>query len=207
MSHVSCFTAIFFLLPKLYKSSKHFVHIHHFSFICSTARIFPEEFHHGLFKDRTSSSFSDSICFSHGLGGGLGGGFGGGYGMGAPRPFAMGYQSSGGGAASFRNEQGDGSGGVRGSYGYRDAQGLYRMVEYSAGQGGFQAAVKTNEPGTDGKENPADVIMNVQPARQESRIGGWGAGGFGGMGGAGGFGGMGGFEAWEQDPITEEDKE
>ncbi|GIZ01775.1 hypothetical protein CEXT_232041 [Caerostris extrusa] len=70
-----------------------------------------------------------------GFGGGLGGGFGGGYGMGAPRPFAMGYQASGGGAASFRSEQGDGSGGVRGSYGYRDAQGLYRMVEYSAGQG------------------------------------------------------------------------
>ncbi|GIZ01782.1 hypothetical protein CEXT_232101, partial [Caerostris extrusa] len=42
-------------------------------------------------------------------------------------------------------------------------RGLYRMVEYSAGQGGFQAAVKTNEPGVDGKENPADVIMNVQP--------------------------------------------
>ncbi|GIY32793.1 uncharacterized protein CDAR_610611 [Caerostris darwini] len=153
---------------------------------------------------RTSSSFSDSICFSFGLGGGLGGGFGGGYGMGAPRPFVMGYQSSGGGAASFRSEQGDGSGGVRGSYGYRDAQGLYRMVEYSAGQGGFQAAVKTNEPGTDGKENPADVIMNVQPApagiqdrytRMSSGmggLGGWGGGGFGGMGGAGSFGGMGG---------------
>ncbi|GIY30445.1 uncharacterized protein CDAR_375971 [Caerostris darwini] len=137
-----------------------------------------------------------------GLGGGLGGGFGGGYGMGAPRPFAMGYQASGGGASSFRSEQGDGSGGVRGSYGYRDAQGLYRMVEYSAGQGGFQAAVKTNEPGTDGKENPADVSMNVQPApagiqdrytRMSSGMGGqggWGAGGFGGMGGAGGFGGM-----------------
>ncbi|GIZ01770.1 hypothetical protein CEXT_232011 [Caerostris extrusa] len=99
-----------------------------------------------------------------GLGGGLGGGFGGGYGMGAPRPFAMGYQSSGGGAASFRSEQGDGSGvseeaTVTGMP--RDCTG---MVEYSAGQGGFQAAVKTNEPGTDGKENPADVIMNVQPA-------------------------------------------
>ncbi|GIX86782.1 hypothetical protein CEXT_35261 [Caerostris extrusa] len=36
-----------------------------------------------------------------GFGGGLGGGFGGGYGMGAPRPFAMGYQANGGGAASL----------------------------------------------------------------------------------------------------------
>ncbi|GIY30441.1 uncharacterized protein CDAR_375951 [Caerostris darwini] len=136
-----------------------------------------------------------------GFGGGLGGGFGGGYGMGvSPEAFAMGYQANGDGAASFRSEQGDGSGNVRGSYGYRDAQGLYRMVEYSAGQGGFQAAVKTNEPGTDGKENPADVSMNVQPApagiqdrytRMSSGMGGqggWGAGGFGGMGGAGGMG-------------------
>ncbi|GIX86780.1 uncharacterized protein CEXT_35251 [Caerostris extrusa] len=155
-----------------------------------------------------------------GLGGGLGGGgFGGGYGMGAPRPFAMGYQSSGGGATSFRSEQGDGSGGVRGSYGYRDAQGLYRMVEYSAGQGGFQAAVKTNEPGVDGKENPADVSMNVQPA--PAGIQGRYTRMSSGMGGQGGWGAEDSVawevqevsevwevqEAWEQDPITEEDKE
>ncbi|GIY04570.1 hypothetical protein CEXT_76231 [Caerostris extrusa] len=73
-----------------------------------------------------------------GMGGGMGGGYGGmGGGMEAPKPFAMGYQANGDGAASFRSEQGDASGNVRGSYGYRDAQGLYRMVEYSAGQGGI----------------------------------------------------------------------
>ncbi|GIZ01778.1 uncharacterized protein CEXT_232071 [Caerostris extrusa] len=110
----------------------------------------------------------------------------------APKPFAVAYQANGDGATSFRSEQGDASGNVRGSYGYRDAQGLYRMVEYSAGQGGFQAAVKTNEPGVDGKENPADVIMNVQPApagiqdrytRMSSGMSGlgvWGAAGLGG---------------------------
>ncbi|GIY30431.1 uncharacterized protein CDAR_375881 [Caerostris darwini] len=144
-----------------------------------------------------------------GMGGGMGGGYGGmGGGMEAPKPFAMGYQANGDGAASFRSEQGDASGNVRGSYGYRDAQGLYRMVEYSAGQGGFQAAVKTNEPGVDGKENPADVQMNVQPApagiqgrytRMSSGMGGLGgmggAGGLGGLGGAGGLGMMGGMGA------------
>ncbi|GIY30437.1 uncharacterized protein CDAR_375931 [Caerostris darwini] len=126
-----------------------------------------------------------------GFGGGNGG-TGGGYGIEAPKPFAVAYQANGDGAASFRSEQGDASGNVRGSYGYRDAQGLYRMVEYSAGQGGFQAAVKTNEPGVDGKENPADVIMNVQPApagiqgrytRMSS--GAWGVGGYRGAGGMG----------------------
>ncbi|GIY30433.1 uncharacterized protein CDAR_375891 [Caerostris darwini] len=104
-----------------------------------------------------------SAIIPGGFGGDLGGSTGIEYGMGIPKPFAVAYQADGDGATSFRNEQGDSSGNVRGSYGYRDAQGLYRMVEYSAGQGGFQAAVKTNEPGVDGKENPADVIMSVQP--------------------------------------------
>ncbi|GIZ01780.1 uncharacterized protein CEXT_232091 [Caerostris extrusa] len=82
----------------------------------------------------------------------------------APKPFAVAYQADGDGGASFMSEEGDASGNVRGSYGYRDDQGLYRLVENSAGQGGFQAAVKTNEPGVEGKENPTDVIMNVQQA-------------------------------------------
>ncbi|GFT65423.1 uncharacterized protein NPIL_262631 [Nephila pilipes] len=121
-----------------------------------------------------------------------------------PKPFNMGYQNSlDDGSITFRTEQGDASGNVRGSYGYRDAQGLYRTVEYSAGAAGFQASIKTNEPGTDGKENPADVQMNVEktPAgiqekynRQAARVGGGirgsGSGGFGGFGGMGGIGGI-----------------
>ncbi|KAG8195813.1 hypothetical protein JTE90_004816 [Oedothorax gibbosus] len=66
------------------------------------------------------------------------------------------------GNQQFRQEQGDGNGNVRGSYGYRDIQGLYRAVKYVAGRDGFKASVLTNEPGTDGKESPADVAMNVQ---------------------------------------------
>nr|XP_042903683.1 adult-specific rigid cuticular protein 15.5-like [Parasteatoda tepidariorum] len=66
----------------------------------------------------------------------------------------------------FRSEVGDGSGMVRGSYGYQDAQGLRRQVDYVAGPGiGFQANVKTNEPGTIGhqKEQPSHVVMQAQP--------------------------------------------
>ncbi|GFX83818.1 cuticle protein 14 isoform a [Trichonephila clavipes] len=101
-----------------------------------------------------------------GMGGILSGGFGR-FGMGQsqnqPRPFNMGYQTPvGEGGMTFRTEQGDGSGNVQGSYGYTDAQGLYRVVEYIAGAAGFRANIKTNEPGTDGKENPADVQMNVE---------------------------------------------
>ncbi|GFY45985.1 uncharacterized protein TNIN_425331 [Trichonephila inaurata madagascariensis] len=104
----------------------------------------------------------------------------------------MGYQTvDEQGSTSVRSEQGDASGNVRGMYGYRDAQGLYRLVEYTAGRAGFQAAVKTNEPGVDGKENPADVIMNVEqtPAGIQERYnrpaGGQGMRGSYGSGAAG----------------------
>ncbi|GFX83840.1 uncharacterized protein TNCV_351041 [Trichonephila clavipes] len=135
--------------------------------------------------------------------GGVSGGVGGGYGsVGAvedtrPKPFNMGYQTvDEQGSTSVRSEQGDASGNVRGMYGYRDAQGLYRLVEYTAGRAGFQAAVKTNEPGVDGKENPADVIMNVEqtPAGIQERYnrpaGGQGMRGSYGSGAAGIGGGV-----------------
>ncbi|CAL1279638.1 unnamed protein product, partial [Larinioides sclopetarius] len=88
---------------------------------------------------------------------------------------------------------------VRGSYGYTDAQGLFRKVQYSAGPAGFSATVNTNEPGVDGKENPADVVMNVQktPAGIQERYtrparGGWSSGNVGGFGGmsSGSYGGI-----------------
>ncbi|GIY29282.1 hypothetical protein CDAR_513741 [Caerostris darwini] len=52
----------------------------------------------------------------------------------------------------YRTEEGDASGTVRGTYGYTDNQGLYRVVEYVADAGEFRANVRTNEPGTDGRE-------------------------------------------------------
>lgn len=36
---------------------------------------------------------------------------------------------------------------VRGSYGFRDASGVYRLVEYVADASGFHAKIHTNEPG------------------------------------------------------------
>lgn len=66
------------------------------------------------------------------------------------------------GNVQFRQEEGDGAGNVRGTYGYSNTQGLYRTVEYVSNKDGFKAKVNTNEPGTDGKENPADVTMNVE---------------------------------------------
>lgn len=46
-------------------------------------------------------------------------------------------------------EDADESGTKKGSYGYTDAYGVYRMVEYTADSSGFHANIKTNEPGTD----------------------------------------------------------
>ncbi|CAL1279641.1 unnamed protein product, partial [Larinioides sclopetarius] len=126
-----------------------------------------------------------------------------------PTPYATSFQAPDGqGGLSYRTEEGDGSGNVKGSYGYRDAQGLFRKVQYTAGPAGFSATVNTNEPGVDGKENPADVVMNVEktPAGIQERYtrpagsgavgrGGWASGsvggGFGGMS-SGSYGGMGG---------------
>lgn len=58
-------------------------------------------------------------------------------------------------------EEGDENGNVRGTYGYTDVDGVYRIVEYTADENGFRANIKTNEPGV-GKDNPADVIMEVE---------------------------------------------
>ncbi|GIX81208.1 hypothetical protein CDAR_542871 [Caerostris darwini] len=66
------------------------------------------------------------------------------------------------GNSHYRTEEGDASGTVRGTCGYTDNQGLYRVVEYVADAGEFRANVRTNEPGTDGKESPADVQLTVE---------------------------------------------
>ncbi|KAF8767753.1 uncharacterized protein LOC129966129 [Argiope bruennichi] len=66
-----------------------------------------------------------------------------------PRPYVFGYkQDDGNGTHQHRNETADGSGVVKGTYGYRDAFGVYRNVNYIADNNGFHAVVRTNEPGT-----------------------------------------------------------
>jgi len=83
----------------------------------------------------------------------------------SPKPFQYGYTSVDEyGTEQSRQESGDPSGVVTGSYGYRDpATGLYRIVEYVADENGFRANVRTNEPGT-ANANPADV--NIQSEAQ-----------------------------------------
>ncbi|KAF8767307.1 Cuticle protein 10.9 like protein [Argiope bruennichi] len=81
----------------------------------------------------------------------------------APQPYNFDYQSSDEqGNSHYHRAEADASGTVRGSYGYTDIQGLYRVVDYIADANGFRASIRTNEPGTDGKESPADVQMIVE---------------------------------------------
>ncbi|XP_064470376.1 cuticle protein 6-like [Ornithodoros turicata] len=67
------------------------------------------------------------------------------------------------GTGLFHESKGDESGTVRGSYGYTDAQGLYRTVKYVADANGFRAEVKSNEPGLKA-EDPADAKFDVEPS-------------------------------------------
>lgn len=69
------------------------------------------------------------------------------------------------GTTLIRKEQGDELGNKQGTYGYIDASGLTRQVDYIADDKGFRAVVRTNEPGTE-NQNPADVQIQsdaVQP--------------------------------------------
>ncbi|KAH9380950.1 hypothetical protein HPB48_008169 [Haemaphysalis longicornis] len=87
-------------------------------------------------------------------------------GLDRPQPFDFGYNVQDEfGNSQFRQEKGDESGSVHGSYGYTDGQGVYRKVHYVADQNGFRAEIKTNEPGVK-QENPADVQLSVEPPPQ-----------------------------------------
>ncbi|XP_035219561.1 cuticle protein 10.9-like [Stegodyphus dumicola] len=83
-----------------------------------------------------------------------------------PTPYEFGYDIAGdyGEFKQNRKEASDGKGNVQGSYGYTDAHGIYRQVDYVADAHGFRANVKTNEPGTD-NQNPADVYVQASPAQ------------------------------------------
>lgn len=49
---------------------------------------------------------------------------------------------------------------MRGSYGYTDANGIYRHVDYVADQNGFRANIKSNEPGLIGETQPASIRLD-----------------------------------------------
>ncbi|XP_025017564.1 cuticle protein 16.8-like [Tetranychus urticae] len=66
----------------------------------------------------------------------------------SPSPYAFSYNTADvAGNQLARQESGDNKGAVRGSYSYRDEDGLFRSVEYIADENGFRAAIRANEPG------------------------------------------------------------
>ncbi|GIY51550.1 cuticle protein 14 isoform b [Caerostris darwini] len=73
--------------------------------------------------------------------------------------YQFGYNEDHSSGGTFRKETGDAWGNKYGSYGLRDADGRYRVVNYVADQAGFRAAVKTNEPGV-APEDPASATIN-----------------------------------------------
>lgn len=82
----------------------------------------------------------------------------------APQPYQFGYETQDEyGNRQSRHEQDAGDGVKTGMYGFRDASGLYRQVQYVADHRGFRAWVKTNEPGTQDSAPASARIESQQP--------------------------------------------
>ncbi|XP_075587275.1 uncharacterized protein LOC124498675 [Dermatophagoides farinae] len=87
-----------------------------------------------------------------------------------PEPYSFNFNvNDDSGNGQFRREEGDRNGVVRGSYGYTDAWGLYRIVDYVADKNGFRATIRTNEPGlvernpvTNEVDNPAHIQVAAE---------------------------------------------
>ncbi|GFT07627.1 cuticle protein 14 isoform b [Nephila pilipes] len=73
--------------------------------------------------------------------------------------YQFGYDEAHSSGGTFRKETGDSWGNKYGSYGLRDADGRYRVVNYVADAAGFRASVKTNEPGV-APSDPASTTIN-----------------------------------------------
>ncbi|XP_055936677.1 uncharacterized PE-PGRS family protein PE_PGRS54-like [Argiope bruennichi] len=73
----------------------------------------------------------------------------------APQPYKFGYSVKDKHGEQYREEASDGKN-VKGSYGFIDARGIKRQVNYVADHAGFKADINTNEPGT-ANQNPAAV--------------------------------------------------
>lgn len=66
-----------------------------------------------------------------------------------PEPYEFKYDvTDEEGNRQHHEQSSDGSGTVRGTYGYTDRDGIFREVEYVADANGYRAMIKTNEPGT-----------------------------------------------------------
>ncbi|KAH8022744.1 hypothetical protein HPB51_004121 [Rhipicephalus microplus] len=89
-----------------------------------------------------------------------------------PQPYSFGYDNQDQyGTKSYHKEQGDASNAKTGTYGYSDANGIYRQVKYVADAGGFRARIDTNEPGTaPGASGDAQYNANPLPAGRQYRV-------------------------------------
>lgn len=95
----------------------------------------------------------------------------------SPSPYSFAYNTADvSGNQIVRQEAGDANGAVRGRYGYRDADGLYRTVEYIADANGFRAAIRSNEPGLGNSADvngiPASVFLQTEttPTKVASKV-------------------------------------
>ncbi|KAH7963124.1 hypothetical protein HPB52_019632 [Rhipicephalus sanguineus] len=80
-----------------------------------------------------------------------------------PHPYEFGYDSVDEfGNTQYRHETSDAHNNKRGSYGYTDANGIYRRVDYVADANGFRAHIRTNEPGT-ASSAPAGAVYDSKP--------------------------------------------
>ncbi|XP_055934214.1 adult-specific rigid cuticular protein 15.5-like [Argiope bruennichi] len=73
--------------------------------------------------------------------------------------YQFGYDEAHSSGGTFRKETGDAWGNKYGSYGLRDADGRYRVVNYVADGAGFRANINSNEPGV-APDDPASTVIN-----------------------------------------------
>ncbi|CAN8021207.1 unnamed protein product [Ixodes persulcatus] len=82
---------------------------------------------------------------------------------GAPQPYTFGYETiDEHGNKQVRHEESDANNIKKGSYGFHDANGIYRHVKYVADEHGFRASIQTNEPGT-ASSYTAGALYNANP--------------------------------------------
>ncbi|XP_015793852.1 cuticle protein 16.8-like [Tetranychus urticae] len=95
-------------------------------------------------------------------------------------PYAFGYNVKDDfGNNQYRKEEAGNDGVVKGSYGYTDAAGLYRVVEYIADRLGFRTKIRSNEPGlksmssshvTLDAQNPPEAIAAAAAASSPKEV-------------------------------------
>ncbi|XP_035218672.1 cuticle protein 16.8-like [Stegodyphus dumicola] len=83
-----------------------------------------------------------------------------------PHPYHFGYNiKDEKGNSQWHKEESDAYNNKKGSYGYTDAYGVYRHVDYIADHDGFRVKIRTNEPGT-ASSYPAHAYFDVEAPPQ-----------------------------------------